>query len=270
MGELILCNQMMTTLPYYIAEASRNIYSLEELSYYIENNLYLIEVDFMSEELCTWIDKELGFHPMAEKLREIYRGNGTLSEFVECILAGTGYLSADAREKVVNAFKDMENKSEFECIKLKADRYVENKRYINAIYEYRKLLLMKDEANEILIGNVWHNLGCAYVGLFLFREAAMCFRRAYELNQNQESMRECLYAYRCMHDENGLKEVAEALSVDEEMMLEVASTLTEKSRMEEICHFEEMLDDLFLQNKEQEVGQIVADWKETYRKNCRI
>lgn len=270
MGELILCNQMLAALPYYLDDASLNIYSLEELSYYIENNVYLLEVDFMNEELCTWIDKELQLHETATKLREIYRNDGTLSEFVECILKETGYLSEEACAKIVTSLKEMENKSEFECIKLKADRFVENKRYVNAIYEYRKLLLIKDEPNEILMGNVWHNLGRAYVGLFLFREAAMCYRRAYELNENPESIRECLYAYRCMHDDEGMNETVASFGVDEEIVLDIKRTLTEKSRMDEICQFEQSLDILFLQGNESEIGQIVTEWKDSYRKNCRI
>lgn len=270
MGELILCNQMLAALPYYMDEAALGIYSLEELSYYIENNLYLLEADFMSEELCTWIDKELQLHEAAAKLREIYRRDGTLSEFVECILKQSGYLDVAKIRQIVAVLKDMEHKSEFECIKMKADRYTENHRYINAIYEYRKLLNRKDEPNEILIGNVWHNLGCAYAGLFLFREAATCYKRAYVLNENPESMRECLYTYRCMHDEQGFRETAKELGVEEEMLLDIGRTLKETSRMEDICQFEQHLEELAAMEKKQEIGGILAEWKDTYRKNCRI
>ena len=55
MGELILCSHPIAAMPYYIDNISLNVYSLEELCYYIENHLYLIEADFMSEELCLWI-----------------------------------------------------------------------------------------------------------------------------------------------------------------------------------------------------------------------
>lgn len=270
MGELIFCNRMLAALPYYIDAAALRVYSLEELSYYIENNLYLLESDFMSEELCTWIDKELQLHEAAAKLREIYRRDGALSEFVECILSQSNYLSTTQIHQIVMSLKEIENKSEFECIKMKADRYAGNQRYINAIYEYRKLLSRKDETNEILIGNVWHNLGCAYAGLLLFREAAMCYKRAYELNENPESMRECLYAYRCLHDEQGFRETSEELGVEEEMLLEIGRTLNETSRMEDICQFEQRLDELFAMEKEQEIGEIVTEWKDTYRKNCKI
>ena len=59
MGELFICNEPIAALPYYIEGISWNVYSLEELCYYLENNTYLLENDFMNEELCTWIGKEL-------------------------------------------------------------------------------------------------------------------------------------------------------------------------------------------------------------------
>lgn len=270
MGELILCNQELAALPYYIDEAALNVYSLEELGYYIENNVFLLEADFMNEELCTWIDKELHLADVSAQLRSIYRGGGTLSEFVECMLSRSGYLNREQIRQIAASLKDIENKSEFECIKMKADRYVENKRYINAIYEYRKLTERKDEVNDILMGNVWHNLGCAYAGLFFFRDAAFCFKRGYELNENPQSMRECLYAYRCMHDEHGFEMSAKEFGLGTEEILSISSELTAASRMEAIEQFEQWLDEQFSMDREQELAKTVAEWKDTYRKNCRI
>lgn len=270
MGELILCNQTLAALPYYIDNASLNLYSLEELSYYIENNLYLLEEDFMSEELCSWIEKEMKLKDVAEQLRDICRRNGTLAEFVTCILKQSGYCSPDKIRQITAALTWRQNKSEYECIKLKADRYVENKRYISAIYEYRRLLGMKEEKNEVLVGNVWHNLGKAYASLFLFEEAAACLRQAYELNQNPKSLRECLYACRCMHDEKRFREIAEENGLSEEERNDVAGELTRESRMEDIEQFEMRMDELFTLGREQEIRALLEDWKDTYRKNCRI
>lgn len=39
MGELILCSHPIAAMPYYIDNISLNVYSLEELCYYIENHL---------------------------------------------------------------------------------------------------------------------------------------------------------------------------------------------------------------------------------------
>lgn len=270
MGELILCSGRLAAIPYFIDQASLNVYSLEELSYYIENNSYLLETDFMSEELCSWIDKELKLTDTAEQLREIRQRNGTLSEFVTCILAESGYCDKGQIKKIAAGLKEMENKSEFECCKIKADRYTENKRYSNAIYEYRRILRMKDEKNEVLVGNVWHNLGKAYAGLFLFREAAACFKRAYEKNQNPESLRECLYACRFMHDEKSFGKIAAENQLTEEEIGEMDRELLRRNRTEEICRFGEQIEKLFAKEQNQEIYGMLETWKDAYRKNCKV
>lgn len=270
MGELILCNPVSAEHPYYINENSLNIYSLEELSYYIANNLYLLELDFMNEALCTWVDEELKLHEIAEQLKEIYQRDGELSEFVACILNRSSYFRTEQVNQIVTALKNMENKSEFECMKMKADRYMEKERYTNAICEYRKLLRIKDEPNKILVGNVWHNLGCACTGLFLFCEAAECFSRAYQQNENPESLREYLYTYLCMHNEDGFYKAVAELEVPEELFSEVIREFKNAENAEEISQFEKQMEELFAEENESEIHHIVTEWKETYRKNCKI
>lgn len=270
MGELILCSRMLAALPYYVEEASLNVYSLEELSYYIVHNVYLLEESFMGEELCSWIGRELKLKEVEQKLREICGRGGTLSEFVTCVLKASGYCDPDTIRKTAEALAETENKSEYECRKIKADRYVEQGHYRSAIREYRRLLGISGEKNEILIGNVWHNLGKAYAGLFLFSEAADCLKRAYAQNRNPESLRECLYAYRCMQDETRCKAAAVENGLNGDEIREIGNTLTQVSRMDEICAFETRLDELFEHQREQEICDIVEEWKDTYRKNCRI
>lgn len=282
MGELILCNQQIAALPYYIESVSLNVYSLEELSYYIENNLYLMEHDFMDEELCTWVEQELKLKETAENLREIMRGNGTLSEFVLCILHSCGYCGEKSIQQIGRSLQEMENKSEFECGKIRADRYMENQKYVCGIFEYRKLLEYaktaenaKTPENQNLIGAVWHNMGTAYARLFLFDKAAEYYGRAFDLNQNEKSLDAALLAYRCAHDERGFQRKAAAHFLSETETAELSAGLTQISRMEEIENFEKRIDELFLSREQQgersdEITQLVGVWKDEYRKNCKI
>lgn len=270
MGELILCNQMLAAFPYYIDQASLNVYSLEELSYYIGHNLYLLDAGFMSEELCGWVDRELGLTRTAEKLREIYKRNGSLSEFVTVLLSESGYCSPEQIRQISMNLTELEYKSEYECGKMRADRYVENGRYVNAIYEYRKLLDAKEGQDEVLVGNIWHNLGRSYAGLFLFEEAVPCFMNAYGYNLNPESLRECLYACRCMRDNNRIQRIAAAKNLSEEQLGEIMDEITEISRMDDIRQFGEQLEEWLAAGSEQEIIRILDEWKDTYRKNCKI
>ena len=82
MGELLFCHEPIAALPYYVEGIGINLYSMEELCYYIMGNTYLLDNSFMSEELCTWVEKQMGLYKLAEQLRDIMRGQGLLSEFV--------------------------------------------------------------------------------------------------------------------------------------------------------------------------------------------
>lgn len=50
------------------------IYTIEELCYYICNNLYLIDYTIVNERLCRWVGDELELPKLAEELRRLLSG----------------------------------------------------------------------------------------------------------------------------------------------------------------------------------------------------
>ena len=58
--------------------------------------------------------------------------------------------------------------------KKKGDYLVENKMYVNAVKIYENALLKEDKEGlgEQFRGGIYHNMGCAYLHLFQFEEAA--------------------------------------------------------------------------------------------------
>ena len=75
--------------------------------------------------------------------------------------------------ETVKKISELENKSEAECRKIRADSMRKNGHLTDSIYEYENLLDRKIELRIPigLEGDIWHNLGSAYMGLFFFREA---------------------------------------------------------------------------------------------------
>lgn len=274
MGELLFCNESIAAMPYYIDSISINLYSIEELCYYIMNNTYLIERDFMCEELCTWIDKEVKNHSLAENLRDLLHKEGLLSEFVLAIMKESGYCTKDEVLQILGVIQEMEDKSEFECNKIRADRLLEKGKYLTAIYEYRRLLDQDDiqSENAILYGLIWHNLGTAYARLFLFEEAAKCYEVAYSFNEKTESLRELLMTYRCMRDEAGFLETANKYHLDEMFLQEIRNEISIASRSDVTQVFENQLEEIAGLNAygkreeyQKRINDIIQNWKEEYR-----
>lgn len=279
MGELLICNESIAALPYYIEGISWNVYSLEEVCYYIENNTYLLEKDFMSEELCNWIGIEVGNLKLAEKLRGIMHMDGKLSEFVLTLLMECGYCPKDVIKEVIRIIGEMEEKSDFERNKVRADRLMEKEKYLSSIYEYKNLLESNEagEQKKELIGNIWHNLGTAYARLFLFGEAAHCYEKAYKYNKNEESIRECLMAYRCLENEEEFERMVQKYQVTELLCQEISNELLMVSDNDSTMGFENRLDKIAVMNipgKRAEyhkaISEIIFNWKEEYRRICRI
>ena len=69
MSGYILCQVKKAEKPFYIENISTNIYSIEELCYYLYNNLYLVDRSLISNKLCTWLDEELKLPKLNEEIR---------------------------------------------------------------------------------------------------------------------------------------------------------------------------------------------------------
>ena len=266
MGELLLCNQPIAKIPYYIEGISINVYSLEELCFYILNNTFLIDRDFVNEELCTWIEMQMKNPKLAIQLREIMQENCAIEQFVLPILDSCSYCTKEEKNQIVLELKLLE------------DKLMEKEKYLSAIYEYKRLLTSDDIdlENDILVGNIYHNLGTAYARLFLFEEAIKAYSKAYSLNQNKESLKECLIAYRCNHDENGFEKMARENLLSEMEILEIKNELSIASRNENTIEFEEKLEAIaLLEDRDkvkynEQITKIIFGWKEQYRRINRV
>ena len=56
MGSLILCHKKRAKRPFEISRVHMRIYTIEELCYYICNNLYLIDYTIQKASSGEWID----------------------------------------------------------------------------------------------------------------------------------------------------------------------------------------------------------------------
>jgi len=279
MGELLICKEAIAALPYYIEGISWNVYSLEELCYYIENNTFLLEKDFMTEELCTWIGKEMKNEKLAERLRDIMRMDGRLSEFILAILTDCGYCPRESMKEIVRILREMEEKTDFECNKIRADRLMEKEKYLSSIYEYKNLLESNEagEQSKELLGAIWHNLGTAYARLFLFGEAKQCYAKAYRLNGHMESLKEYMMVMYCTQDEAGIKEGIDKYQIGEDVLKGIRHEMAHAYHSDELEHRIRKMEEMLAMNEkgskaeyQKALSNMIFHWKEEYRRICRI
>ena len=206
MSGYILCQVKKAEKPFYIENISTNIYSIEELCYYLYNNLYLVDRSLISNKLCTWLDEELKLPKLAAKLRPFIGKEAGLEENLYPIFKEINYLAYEEL-RILNGRIERRNKESEEIReKRKGDALMENRMYVNAIRVYQKLL-EKDsrEISREMRERILHNQGCAYSYLFQMDKALDCFFAAWKVNQS-EKVQEDLKA-----EDSVKKETARAL-----------------------------------------------------------
>lgn len=275
MGDLLLCSGPLAAVPFYVEGISINLYSLEELCYYIANNTWLMEKSFMSHELADWVGTEAGQPELAGRLIQLIDQNGKLSDFVREILEMTGYCTKREIRDILDILQELEEKSDFECNKIRADRLMEKEKYLSCIYEYKRLLELEEPEGGTpeLLGDIWHNLGTAYARMFLFDEAAECFERAFGLNQNPESAKARLFACKCMQRDIDYMRIAREYGLDDTALAALQNDFALRYQGAESAALKNRLYDLEpLGRREyhQEIQKIIFSWKEDYRRISKI
>lgn len=196
MPGLILCRSRRSERPYYISNMAIHIYSMEELCYYIYNNIYLVGTDLFDDGLIDYIERELGEAELAGQLEFLVSQNAGLSELVIAALRSVDYYSEAEIDTIRGVIDRLDTQNVSERLKARADNFLSSKRYNSAIHNYEAIVYGKRDSalNDVFYGNVWHNMGVAYAGMFVFYEAVKCFSEAYRLNANDESYKAALAA----------------------------------------------------------------------------
>lgn len=204
MGSLILCHSKKAKQPYEIARIRRKVYTIEELCYYLCNNLYLIDYTIMNVQLCDWLHEELGFTELAEHLRESLLCHGSMEQFVLSILEASNIYTTIEITHIQNVLERLRNQNDTERKKFKADNLLESGEVEAAVLIYREMIHgERDESvDSKFYGKVYACLGGAYGRMFLYEEAADMYEAAFQIGEEEGLLRAYLYCcYRYMERE---------------------------------------------------------------------
>jgi tetratricopeptide (TPR) repeat protein len=207
MGGVILCGRR-TTKPYCIEGAGVNIYSIEELCYYLYNNVYMIGADFFTEELVKFIAEELELPALGQRLKQKKGSKSDVTSMVMDVMSATAYYSREECKNVEENIKKFGNMSKPERMKVKADLLVERKRYVSALLAYKELLDNRDELyNGEFVASIWNSMGVVYAKQFLFNDALKCFKTACDIDWKEQYVKNMISATVFAKDEDAMENV---------------------------------------------------------------
>ena len=226
MSGYILCQVKKAEKPFYIENISTNIYSIEELCYYLYNNLYLVDSSLISSKLCTWLEEELELPKLAAKLKPYIGREAGLEEVLYPIFKEINYLAYEELKTLNGRIEARKREPEEIREKRKGDALMENRMYVNALRVYQKLL---EHGGKEITGEmrerILHNQGCAYSYLFQMDKALDCFWKAWKENHSEKAMKVYFLAYRSVHSEEEYRKRQEDLKTDEMVRQETDQAL---------------------------------------------
>lgn len=190
--------------PYNIESLELKVYCMEELSYCLKENAFLLDLSLMNDKLLDWIGEECRVRDLAKQLYPMVHKQGSLSVFVVTILQYVGMYDPEEISQVEQVLKQGAGLSNMEKRKSQIDYMVEKRKYAAAIRGYDLLLEtwsdLEKEGKELPAGKVraaiLHNKGVALTGLMLYDKAAYYFREAWQTDPDREHLDAYLAAKR--------------------------------------------------------------------------
>lgn len=252
MGSLILCHRKRAKHPYEVSRIHKHIYTIEELCYYLCNNLYLIDYTIMNEQLCHWIADELELENMADALINVLRNQGTVEQFVLKVLEEAKIYTPGELAHIQNVLQKLKNQKDVERQKFKADKLMESGELESAILIYISIVNGEWDMSmdKRFYGRVYACLAAAYGKSFLYEEAANMYEKAYKLCEDAGMLESYLYACgKYMPVEEYQKMVRQ-----NQTLLELDNMLAERTtRIREKKH-------------QKFTRELLEEWKNAYRK----
>lgn len=181
--------------PYEMPYTGQRVYSIEELCYYIYNNIYSINEDFFQPTLPVWLTEELDMSVLSVKLSYMIEEEHGIKDLVAAVLCSCDYYREEEVRRIIDILDEIENLPMYMKKKIKADNYLRAGRYGRSLREYRKLLHGSYAVNFTPeeYGDIMHNQGIAHFYTSSFEEAMEDFKEAYVRNHKEDSLQHYLW-----------------------------------------------------------------------------
>ncbi len=272
MSGLRLCSQKAER-PYHIDELNINIYSIEELAYYLYNNVYFINKDFFNARLTEYIKTELALPEVAAKLEKCIKFGSPYSEFIMIIVRAADYYTDEQIKDLEYTLEKIGDKSVDERILLRAEYFMKNKRYSGAINLYKSIINSKNtRITPDILWQVWTNIGIIYVKRFDYTSAAVRFEKAYSYKSDEQTAEYIVMAYILAGEKDKAAKSANEYGVSDEKLerirlriRELKDDIKQSGEYMEFCRSISFSGNINLDEYYAKLQDQIDSWKREYR-----
>ena len=180
---------------YWIESLKKHLYSLEELNYFLYNHINLVYRDFFSEELFSFIEKELEQPAMADDLRDIAARGGSTAKFVKYLLSESYFYNSRELADVQALVAGIDTMTAAQRLKLQGDAWYRAGNLRSALKSYLEILrnVQLSENSDYFYANTAYMVGVIYADMFMCKSANSFFAWAYKLYPDPVYARASVY-----------------------------------------------------------------------------
>lgn len=279
MSSLILCNTVKAENPFYFELTGTNIYTIEELCYYIYNNIYIITEEIFDDDLVFWLREELEMAELSEKISDMLLHKNSLKDIVVTIFCSADYYIEKEIKALIEIMDSLEGMPILLRRKMKADNYMKYKNFSLAMKEYESIL-KSPKINELDSkdqGNIIHNLGIVRMNVSSFSAAAECFKDAYAKNDNKESLIHYLCALKLDKRDEEYEDALLNYNVKNDTIIDIEERFLRLGREAKSSQKYIMVDRLINLKHEGRVNEyyeaidkMIGDWKLDYKRKRSV
>lgn len=193
MKETIVCIGSTGSKPYRFAETGIDIYTYEELCYYLSGHMLCYLYTLPDESLLHYIRDELKLVKLYRQLSKLTDPNRDQMKYFAALFREGDYYSEDDIRRILDEYRELKNTPYPLQCKLIGDMYLSAGRSSMAAFFYKEALKFETLDPETS-GSVYHNMAVARVKLFRFEDAKVDFLKAYQYGGMEDS----LFYYYCV------------------------------------------------------------------------
>lgn len=275
-GFLICTGKRAEQHPLYIHETKTNIFSVEELCYYIYNNIEILDEQIFNEQMVDFFVR-CDRNDLADYLQKIISADMPVSveEVIRNIFKEINYYDRAEVEELCTRIRRLSERPVEERLKSVGDALLSAGKYGMAEKKYSRLLDMEvnDKISVDFYGAVWHNLGVVYARMMYYESAADCFERAYKLCREEKYKKAWFMALSMIKDRTKLDKCVDNIASADEWQKELEMKkenvdvyLTENG---EVSGLLKLRDAGEIVQYREKVNKLIEIWKTQYREQTR-